>query len=85
MESADSGHSEHISGVQRSFEACRGAGGVGVLRQNRWGRAMGVDREGLTLDNVQLTTNQIKASLNNRCYPGAIVICHWCGDVIHIR
>ena len=46
---------------------------------------MGVDLEGLTLYDVQLTTNQIKASLNNRCYPGAIVICHWCGDVIDIR
>ena len=35
---------------------------------------MGVDWEGLTLYDIQLTTNQIKAGLNNRCYPGAIVI-----------
>ena len=46
---------------------------------------MGVDREGFTLYDVQLTTNQIKASLDNRCCPGAIVLSHWCGDVIDIR
>ena len=46
---------------------------------------MGADRKGFTLYDVQLTTNHIKASLENRCYPGAIVISHWGGDVVDIR
>ena len=27
VESAHSGHNKHVSGVHKSFEACRGAGG----------------------------------------------------------
>ena len=46
---------------------------------------MGADREGFTFYDIQLTTNQIKANLDNICYSGAIVISHWGGNVVDIR